>query len=203
MRLWTERAPGGRARDRPCLLGVICSALGKWARHHGLEVAGAAERASLKRSDEVELLPVLAGEDGGLFVVLHQLVHGVEPPLPDAVDIVHKLHLEMFVLPWCFERHGEVTGLGRKQNTRYNWTTDRRLGRLCSHRQRSQVDGRNTLLHEPELRNLWRSGNYYLNLPLIQTQIAIRLKWRGLCFNIWLEIFKKNKTKRHLMFSIT
>lgn len=68
-------------------------------RHHGLEVAGAVERASLKRSDEVELLPVLAGEDGGLFVVLHQLVHGVEPPLPDAVDIVHKLHLEMFVLP--------------------------------------------------------------------------------------------------------
>lgn len=55
--------------------------------------------ASLKRSDEVELLPMLAGEDRGLFVVLHQLVHGVKPPLPDAVDIVHELHLEMFVLP--------------------------------------------------------------------------------------------------------
>ena len=54
---------------------------------------------SLQRSHEVELLPVLAGEDGCLFVVFHQLVHGVKPPLPDAVDIVHKLHLEMFVLP--------------------------------------------------------------------------------------------------------
>lgn len=59
----------------------------------------AGEGASLKRSDEVELLPMLAGEDGGLFVVFHQLVHGVKPPLPDAVDIVHKLHLEMLVLP--------------------------------------------------------------------------------------------------------
>lgn len=55
--------------------------------------------ASLQRSDEVELLPVLTGEDGRLFVVFHQLVHGVKPPLPDAVDIVHELHLEMFVLP--------------------------------------------------------------------------------------------------------
>lgn len=63
----------------------------------GLE--GRAAGASLQCSDEVELLPVLAGEDGGLFVVLHQLVHGGEPPLPDAVDIVHELHLEMFVLP--------------------------------------------------------------------------------------------------------
>lgn len=67
--------------------------------HQGQEVAGAARRASRKRSDEVELLPMLAGEDGGLFVVFHQLVHGVKPPLPDAVHIVHKLHLEMLVLP--------------------------------------------------------------------------------------------------------
>lgn len=56
-------------------------------------------QASLECPHEVELLAVLAGEDGGLFVVLHQLVHGVEPPLPDAVDAVHELHLEMFVLP--------------------------------------------------------------------------------------------------------
>lgn len=56
-------------------------------------------RRSLQGSDEVELLPVLAGEDGGLFVVFHQLVHAVKPPLPDAVDIVHQLHLEVFVLP--------------------------------------------------------------------------------------------------------
>lgn len=60
---------------------------------------GRARQASLECPHEVELLPVLAGEDGGLFVVLHQLVHGVEPPLPDAVDAVHELHLEMFVLP--------------------------------------------------------------------------------------------------------
>ena len=55
--------------------------------------------ASLQRPDEVELLPVLAGEDGGLLVVLHQLVHGVEAPLPNAVDVVHQLNLEMLVLP--------------------------------------------------------------------------------------------------------
>lgn len=60
---------------------------------------GGPRQASLERPHEVELLPVLAGEDGGLFVVLHQLVHGGEPPLPDAVDAVHELHLEVFVLP--------------------------------------------------------------------------------------------------------
>lgn len=59
----------------------------------------APEGLSLQCSDEVELLPVLAGEDGGLFVVFHQFVHGVKPPLPDAVDIVHELHLEVLVLP--------------------------------------------------------------------------------------------------------
>ena len=102
---------------------------GPSARPWGSEWGTAAWRwqalgeASLKRSDEVELLPVLAGEDGGLFVMLHQLVHGVKAPLPDAVDIVHELHLEMLVLPWCFERHGEVTGLGSKQKTRYEWAS--------------------------------------------------------------------------------
>lgn len=60
---------------------------------------GRAAGASLKCSDEVELLPALTGEDGSLFVVFHQLVHCVKPPLPNAVDIVHELHLEMFVLP--------------------------------------------------------------------------------------------------------
>lgn len=54
---------------------------------------------SLQGPDEVEFLPVLAGEDGGLFVVFHQLVHGVESPLPNAIHIVHELHLEVFVLP--------------------------------------------------------------------------------------------------------
>lgn len=81
--------------------------LGPSARLWGSECGTKARRwqgpqgggASLKRSDEVELLPMLAGEDGGLFVVFHQLVHGVKPPLPNAVDIVHKLHLEMLVLP--------------------------------------------------------------------------------------------------------
>ena len=42
---------------------------------------------------------MLAGEDGGLLIVLHQLVHGVEAPLPNAVDVVHQLNLEMLVLP--------------------------------------------------------------------------------------------------------
>lgn len=62
-------------------------------------LSGARPLGSLQRPDEVELLPVLAGEDGGLLVVIHQLVHGVEAPLPDAVDVVHQLHLEMLVLP--------------------------------------------------------------------------------------------------------
>lgn len=91
-----DRAGRAEVPDGPRLLGPPAGLWG--ASAHEAWRAGRRE-ASLQRSDEVELLPVLAGEDGGLFVVLHQLVHGGEPPLPDAVDIVHELHLEMLVLP--------------------------------------------------------------------------------------------------------
>lgn len=66
----------------------------QWAGHEGGQWL-----LSLQGSDEVELLPVLAGEDGGLLVVLHKLVHAVEPPLPNTVDAVHQLHLEVLVSP--------------------------------------------------------------------------------------------------------
>lgn len=109
----TERGPrwptGGRRRQRPDgESGQAEEANGTSGQCEGRRPPGAGEvsaaprleaAGSLECPHEVELLPVLAGEDGGLFVVLHQLVHGVEPPLPDAVDAVHELHLEVFVLP--------------------------------------------------------------------------------------------------------
>lgn len=92
-----DRAARAEAPEPTTSSWAIRWALGKRVWHEAWR-AGRRE-ASLQRSDEVELLPVLAGEDGGLLVVLHQLVHGGKPPLPDAVDTVHELHLEMFVLP--------------------------------------------------------------------------------------------------------
>lgn len=105
MNHWTGRSlqqegPGARL----LLSGQSARLWGGDRGTEGLEVGGGRwhglwEEPSLQRSHKVELLPVLTGEDGCLFVVFHQLVHGVKPPLPDAVDIVHELHLEMFILP--------------------------------------------------------------------------------------------------------
>lgn len=43
---------------------------------------------SQQRFDQIQLLPLIAGEDGGFLVVLHKFVHGVEPALADAVHSV-------------------------------------------------------------------------------------------------------------------
>ena len=61
--------------------------------------------------DQVELVSVLTGEDGRPLVVLQELLHAAEAPLADAVGAVQRLHLEVLVLPFCFQRHREVTGL--------------------------------------------------------------------------------------------
>lgn len=76
----TEGKPGGEsgAGRTPGPAGRRAQDVGFfWGAWPG---SGSAEHpvVSLQRSDEVELLPVLTGEDGRLLVVLHQLVHGVE-----------------------------------------------------------------------------------------------------------------------------
>lgn len=65
--------------------------------------------------DQVELVSVLTGEDGRPLVVLQELLHAAEAPLADAVGAVQRLHLEVLVLPFCFQRHREVTGLWGKE----------------------------------------------------------------------------------------
>lgn len=53
---------------------------------------------SLQRFDKVELVSVLTGKNGRFLVVLDELVHSVEAPLPDAVHAPATLHLEVLVL---------------------------------------------------------------------------------------------------------
>ena len=43
---------------------------------------------SQQRFDQVELVSVLAGEDGGFLVVFHQFIYGAEPALADTVDLL-------------------------------------------------------------------------------------------------------------------
>lgn len=73
---------------------------------------------SQQRFDQVQLLSVVAGEDGGFLVVLHQLVHGVEPALADTVHSVRLLHLKVLVLAGRLQGHGEVTGLETQEGTK-------------------------------------------------------------------------------------
>lgn len=72
---------------------------------------------------------MVAGEDGGLLVVLHQLVHGVEAALADAEHAVRLLHLKVLVLAGRLQRHREVARLRatkrRKADTRQK---DQRAG---------------------------------------------------------------------------
>lgn len=69
------------------------------------------EPSSGKRFHQVEFVSLFTGEDGSFFVVLHQLVHTAEAPLANEVHSVLQLHLEVFILPHCLQRHGEITGL--------------------------------------------------------------------------------------------
>lgn len=43
---------------------------------------------SQQRFDQVELVSVLAGEDGGFLVVFHQFINGAEPALADTVHLL-------------------------------------------------------------------------------------------------------------------
>lgn len=55
-------------------------------------------RRSLQGFDKVEFFSVLTGKNGCFLVVLDELVHRVEAPLPDAIHTVATLHLEVLVL---------------------------------------------------------------------------------------------------------
>lgn len=60
---------------------------------------------SRQRFDQVQLLPVFAGEDGGLLVVLHQLIDGAELALADTVHSLRVLHFKVLVLAGRLQRH--------------------------------------------------------------------------------------------------
>lgn len=47
--------------------------------------------------DQVQFVALLTGEDRRLFVVFHQLLHGAELALSNAVQVVLQLHFEMLV----------------------------------------------------------------------------------------------------------
>lgn len=95
---------GYRAEVTQAAWVEVAGSAGLWEAEVAARPAmGRAQRSrwlpSLQGPDEVELLAMFAGEDGGLLVVLHKFVHAMEPPLPNAVDAVHQLHLEVLVPP--------------------------------------------------------------------------------------------------------
>jgi len=65
--------------------------------------------------DQVQFVSLLTGEDGGLFVVFHQLLHGVELALSDAVKAFLQLHFEMLVLTLRLQGDGEVVWLWKER----------------------------------------------------------------------------------------
>lgn len=69
---------------------------------------------SQQRFDQVQLLSVFAGKDGGLLVVFHEFIHGVEPALANTVRSVRQLHFKVLILTNCLQRHREITGLEAK-----------------------------------------------------------------------------------------
>lgn len=71
--------------------------------------------------DQVQLLSMFAGENGGFLVVLHEFVHGVEPALADTVHSLRHLHFKVLILTDSFQGHREITGLEiRKRGTAIN-----------------------------------------------------------------------------------
>lgn len=72
---------------------------------------------SLQGFDKVELVSVLTGENRCFLVVLDELVHSVETPLPDAVHTLAALHLEVLVLARCLQGDGEVVRLKKEKRT--------------------------------------------------------------------------------------
>lgn len=65
---------------------------------------------SQHRFDQVQLLSMLTGEDGGFLVVLHQLIHGAKLALADTVHPVRLLHFKVLILTGCLQRHREIIG---------------------------------------------------------------------------------------------
>lgn len=61
--------------------------------------------------DQVQFVSLLAGKDGGLFVVFNKLFHRVELALSNAVKVLFHLHLEVLVLTLCLQGDGEVIRL--------------------------------------------------------------------------------------------
>lgn len=72
---------------------------------------------SLQGFDKVELVSVLTGKNGGFLVVLHELVHSVETPLPDAVHALAALYLEMLVLARRLQGNGVIARLKEDTET--------------------------------------------------------------------------------------
>lgn len=65
--------------------------------------------------DQVQFVPLLTGEDGGLFVVFNKLFHRVEFALSDAVKAFLQLNFEMLVLALRLQGDREVVWLQRKK----------------------------------------------------------------------------------------
>lgn len=83
--------------------GCVCLRMGS--------SVGAQACGSQQCFDQIQLLSVFAGEDGGLLVVLHEFIHGVEPALADTVNAVRLLHFKVLILTGRIQRHGEIIGL--------------------------------------------------------------------------------------------
>lgn len=69
---------------------------------------------SLQGFDEVELVSVLTGKNGCFLVVLDELVHSVETPLPDAINALAALHLEVLVLAGRLQGDGQIAWLKKE-----------------------------------------------------------------------------------------
>lgn len=68
--------------------------------------------------DQIQFVALLTGEDRRPFVVFHQLLHGLELALSDAVLVVLQLHFEMFVFGLGLQRYGEIVRLQRNRKIR-------------------------------------------------------------------------------------
>lgn len=65
-----------------------------------------------QRPDQVELLPLPVGVDGGALVVVNELVEVLELPLANAVEAILHFDSEVLVALGSFQGHAEVTNLG-------------------------------------------------------------------------------------------
>ena len=66
--------------------------------------------------DEEELFPLLTGVNGRALVVVHQVLHGGELPLADAVQPALHVYPEVLVATGRLQRDGEVASLEEQTN---------------------------------------------------------------------------------------